>query len=239
MGDTVPRAGPRTTCARVVADLDRALQRRLVAVGLTVARRFGFALAGGHAVAAHGILGRPSEDVDLFGDWRRRNEFPAAVDAIVDAYQQAGYVVDTDLRLDTFARLRVTDPGSPQRPQRVELVATWREHDPVEMDIGPVLHPDDVMAGKVDALCNRAAVRDFLDLDAAIASGRYDIHRLCEVAETADRGFDRPFFAGMLARIGRFDDADFAVYGTTPEQVAELRRRVESWCRALGSAADP
>ena len=26
-------------------------------------------LAGGHAIAAHGILERPSEDVDVFADW--------------------------------------------------------------------------------------------------------------------------------------------------------------------------
>jgi hypothetical protein len=34
----------------------------------------------------------------------------------------------------------------------VELVANWRAQPPVQMDIGPVLHPDDVMAGKMDAL---------------------------------------------------------------------------------------
>lgn len=217
-----------------MADLDHDLQQQLAAVGLAAGRRFGFALAGGHAVAAHGLLVRASEDVDIFGDWDRRDEFPAAVDAIVEAYREVGFVVETDLRLDTFARLRVTDPAAPQRPQRVELVANWRAHDPVEMDIGPVLHPDDVMAGKVDALCNRAAVRDFLDLDAAITTRRYDINGLCEIAEAADAGFDRSYFAGMLARIARFDDADFAVYARTPKQVAELRRRVESWRRDLG-----
>jgi predicted nucleotidyltransferase component of viral defense system len=39
------------------------------------------------------------------------------------------------------------------------------------MDIGPVLHANDVMAGKMDALYNRAAARDVLDIDAAITSG--------------------------------------------------------------------
>nr|WP_310376730.1 hypothetical protein [Catenuloplanes atrovinosus] len=40
-------------------------------------------LAGGHAIAEHGILQRPSEDVDLFADWQRRADFPAAVDEVV------------------------------------------------------------------------------------------------------------------------------------------------------------
>jgi len=38
---------------------------RLAEIGLRVAARYGFALAGGYAVQVHGILDRPSEDVDL------------------------------------------------------------------------------------------------------------------------------------------------------------------------------
>jgi hypothetical protein len=38
---------------------------RLAELGLRVAARYGFALAGGYAVQAHGILDRPSEDIDL------------------------------------------------------------------------------------------------------------------------------------------------------------------------------
>lgn len=77
------------------------------------------------------------------------------------------------------------------------------------MDIGPVLHPDDVMAGKMDALYNRAAARDFLDIDAAITTGRYTLDHLCRLAREADAGFDRQLFAAMLGRIDRLDDEDF------------------------------
>jgi hypothetical protein len=52
------------------------IHRRLAAIGLRVGGPFGFALAGGHAIAARGILDRPSEDVDLFADWQRRADFP-------------------------------------------------------------------------------------------------------------------------------------------------------------------
>jgi predicted nucleotidyltransferase component of viral defense system len=41
------------------------------------------------------------------------------------------------------------------------------------MDIGPVLHVDDVVAGKMSALFTRAEPRDFLDVDAALLTGRY------------------------------------------------------------------
>jgi hypothetical protein len=209
------------------------IHRRLAEIGLRVGNPYGFALAGGHAIAAHGILERPSEDVDLFADWYRRADFPAAVDQVIAAYRAEGLDVQVDLRLETFARLHITDPSDSNRQHRVELVANWRAQPPVQMDIGPVLHPDDVMAGKMDALYNRAAARDFLDIDAAITSGRYTIDRLCDLAHDADAGFDRQLFAAMLGRIDRLDDEDFTEYGVGPERVAALRQRVKNWRASL------
>jgi hypothetical protein len=216
-----------------MAESPAKIQRRLAQIGLRAGGPFGFALAGGHAIAAHGILERPSEDVDLFADWHRRADFPAAAQTVVSAFREEGYVVEVDHLLDTFARLHVIDPDDGERVYRVELVANWRASPPVEMEIGPVLHLDDVMAGKVDALYNRAAARDFLDVDAAIRSGRYTLVRLCELAEAADAGFDRAILAEMLRHIDRFDDDDFASYGFTAEDVAELRFRVANWRSAL------
>src|SRR4051812_22008434 len=152
-------------------------------------------------------------------------DFPTAVDAVIAAYQTDGLDVDVDLRLDTFARLHVADPNSPDQQHRVELVANWRARPPVQMDIGPVLHPDDVMAGKMDALYNRAAARDFLDVDAAITGGRYTLDQLCDLALQADAGFDQTLFAAMLARIDRLDDEDFTEYGICAEHVSALRGR--------------
>jgi Phosphotransferase enzyme family/Nucleotidyl transferase AbiEii toxin, Type IV TA system len=147
--------------------------------------------------------------VDLFADWQRRADFPTAVDKVIAAYQAEGLDVQVDLRLDTFARLHVTDPN---RQHRVELVANWRAQPPVHMDIGPVLHPDDVMAGKMDALYNRAAARDFLDIDAAITSGRYTLEHLCQLAHDADAGFDRQLFATMLARQLEFGRSELGMH---------------------------
>jgi hypothetical protein len=89
------------------------------------------------------------------------------------------------------------------------------------------------MAGKMDALYNRAAARDFLDIDAAITSGRYTLDRLCQLAHEADAGFDRQLFATMLGRIDRLDDEDFTEYGVSPEHVAALRQRVKTWRTSL------
>jgi hypothetical protein len=220
-----------------VAHPAQTVHLRLARIGLSVGGRTGFALAGGHAIGAHGILQRPSEDVDLFADWQRRADFPAAVDDVVLAYQHAGFTVEIDHRTATFARLHVTVPDE-AGSHRVEPVANWRMHPPVQMDVGPVLHVDDVLAGKVDALYNRAAARDFLDLDAAIASGRYTLTHLCELAESADPGFDRTLFAEMLRRIDRFDEEDFAGYGVQPAELGALRERVTRWRDQLLSSSD-
>jgi len=53
--------------------------------------------------------------VDLFADWRRRADFPTAVGEVIAAYRADGLEVQVDLRLDTFARLHVTDPGQPDQ----------------------------------------------------------------------------------------------------------------------------
>lgn len=63
---------------------------RLARTGLAVAQQYGFALAGGYAVQAAGLLDRPSEDVDLFTAWDRRGEFTIAVTAVVRAYRDDG-----------------------------------------------------------------------------------------------------------------------------------------------------
>jgi hypothetical protein len=202
---------------------------RLAEIGLRVAARYGFALAGGYAVQAHGILDRPSEDVDLFTAWERRGDFAAATDTVVEAYRDGGYTVEIAQRFDTFARLKVTDPAEPEHPYKVELAANWRALPPVMMDVGPVLHIDDVVAGKMSALYTRAEPRDFLDIDAALTTGRYTRARLCELAEQADAGFDRRILADLFGMLERYPDRRFAAYDAEPAQIAAMRERFAQW----------
>ena len=56
------------------------LQDRLVRLALGVLDQHGFALAGGYALQAHGLVERMSEDVDLFTDRWDSTEFSRAVD---------------------------------------------------------------------------------------------------------------------------------------------------------------
>lgn len=122
----------------------------------------------------HGIGSRPSGDVDLFTDRQQRAEFPAVVQAVVDALTRHGFAAATEAARDTFVRLHVKPPEDPDgEGYKVELAADPRAQAPVVVDIGPVLHPDDAVTNKMGALYGRALPRDFLDVDAAITSGRY------------------------------------------------------------------
>lgn len=53
---------------------------RLAQIGLTALEKYGFVLAGGYTVQAHGFLPRPSEDVDLFTNQANADAFLSAVD---------------------------------------------------------------------------------------------------------------------------------------------------------------
>jgi Nucleotidyl transferase AbiEii toxin, Type IV TA system len=113
-------------------------------LALAAAGEYGFALAGGYAISAHGMGDRPSGDVDLFTDWHRRADFPAAVDAVIEALVRHHYAVTPIVRNDTFARLLLTAPGvnSSADQDKLELSVGWRAHPPVMLAVGPVLHPD-------------------------------------------------------------------------------------------------
>jgi hypothetical protein len=207
----------------------------LAQIGLDAAERYGFALAGGYAVQAAGFLQRPSEDVDLFTVWERRDEFEAAVAAIVDAYRAAGLSVEAERRHDTFTRLTVSDDV---RTAKVELGVDMRANEPVLIAIGPVLHPDDAIANKIGALYERALARDFIDIDAVLQSGRYDRQALLQLAERSDITFDRGVFADALAQAQLLDADDFAQYGLVGEDVDGLRQRFAAWrAELLGDSA--
>ena len=205
--------------------------RRLAEIALTAAGgSHGLALAGGYAVRAHGMGERPSGDVDLFTDWQRRADFPAAVDLVVEALTHEGYTVNVAARADTFARLLVTRVDAPDAgPQKLELAADWRAHPPVRLDIGPVLHPDDAVGNKVAALYGRAVARDFLDVSAILGSGRYTREDLLRLAEAADAGFDRAMFAHALGAAGQISDDAFAAYGVDGPTIDAMRTMFAQW----------
>jgi hypothetical protein len=198
-----------------------------------------YALAGGYAVQAHQIVKRVSDDVDLFAPISRATaEMPAATERVIAAYEAAGFTVELAHQNPerTYTRLNVTDPTSGIQ-NKVELVAEFLNHPPVPSEFGPVLHPDDVAAGKTTALDGRAEVRDAIDVDGLLRAG-YTRERLMELAKQNDDGFDPRMFADSLARIQRYTDKQFAAYGLSSTEAAALRTRFAVWQRQLTAPED-
>ncbi|WP_030509670.1 nucleotidyl transferase AbiEii/AbiGii toxin family protein [Microbispora rosea] len=201
--------------------------RRLATIALRVAADHGFALAGGYAVQAHGVLERPSEDIDLFTS-SVRDDFSEGVAKICDAYIKHGLAIKVDVDSPQFVRLSVSEPAT-GRISKVELAADLRSHPPVIMEIGPVVHLDDVAGGKVEALFTRAEVRDFIDVDALLNAGRFTRERLLDLASSRDLGFDHAVFAQMLSALELYPDDEFLAYGLSERDVHRLRSRFYDW----------
>jgi len=65
------------------------LHRQVASVALAAAREHGFALGGGNALLAHGVISRPTQDVDLFTD--QEDGVEAATSAVEAALRSAGF----------------------------------------------------------------------------------------------------------------------------------------------------
>ena len=188
----------------------------------------GFCLAGGYAVQVHGILDRPSEDIDLFTTAEAAGHFAQAVADVVAAYREAELTVSILDEHAGFARLAVSDARS-GAASKVELAIDWRAHPPVILDIGPVLHADDAVANKVNALNSRAQARDYIDVDADVRSGRYSESDLLRLAVEHDPGFQSELFAGALRAVRRLPQAEFTAYGLSTGEATALAARMTEW----------
>jgi hypothetical protein len=212
------------------------LHREVAAIALRAAARHGFALGGGNALIAHGIISRPTEDVDLFTD--REAGVAAAADAVEAALRAAGYRAE---RQDKTAGLDDIFPGMGDglaewiitahggRQMTLQLAYFDRDREPVTMDIGPVLDLEDVAGGKVCALASRAYERDYVDTAAAL--GRYSVEQLTGFARRLDPGLTDQDFADAGRRLDRLPDRAFTRYGLGPQDVTRLRERFAAWPR--------
>ncbi len=212
--------------------------QRLTRVALAAAGQYGFCLAGGYAVAAHGFVNRRSEDVDLFTTMAAERDFPAAVEAVVLALKNDGLDATITLNAGTFARVEVSDLATGEKT-KLELGVDWRAHPPTRLEIGPVLHPDDAVANKMCALFGRAEMRDYIDVDGVLSSGRYRLDELLRLAADHDPGFDATMFAEALAAARRLADSAFVPYGLTETEAAALRERLVGWSARIIAGGDP
>jgi hypothetical protein len=209
--------------------------RQVARVALSVADRYGFVLGGGIAWAAHGLVSRPTEDVDLFADVDG-----AAADAAAEvraALEAAGFtVVDEDPSADLselfdgFAEnMKDFLVGRDGRRLRLSLGRLDRHHSPVVMDLGPVMHVQDLVASKAAALINRREVRDYIDIAAAL--DRYSVDDLLRLAHEYDPAIEPEDVTAVGRYLDRLSDQRFARYGCDAAQVRRIRAKLAAWPR--------
>jgi hypothetical protein len=211
---------------------DHEEQRRVTRLALkAVGDDAGFALAGSGAIREHGLIDRPTEDVDLFTVQQSQTCFATSLDRITAALRTAGYTVETRRRQDTFAQLTVISRQG--RTTGVDLGVDWRAHPPVRFEVGPVLSIEDAVGNKVGALFSRAETRDYLDVDAIRRSGRYSDEELLDLARQADAGFDLEWFAQNLDNVERIQPEEVRVYGLSADQLDDVKTRTKAWASSV------
>ena len=212
------------------------LHGRVTAIALRAAAPHGFALGGGNALIAHGIIDRPTQDVNVFSN--EEGGVEAAADAVDAALREAGFGTErrdkTGGLSDIFygmgeglAEWIITAPGGEQ--MMLQMAYFERTRRPVIMEFGPVLDLEDVVGGKVCALASRAEPRDYVDTAAALE--RYAIDQVISFARRLDPGLTRRDFADAGRRLDKWGDGIFAPFGLSQEETARLRERFAAWPR--------
>jgi hypothetical protein len=212
------------------------LHRRVATIALRVANRYGFALGGGNALIAHGLITRPTQDVDLFTNEEAGVE--AAAGSVEAALRNAGFETEREETADGLSEMfegmddglaEWTVTASDGQQIMLQMAYFDRTRQPVTMDVGPVLSLEDVVGGKVCALAGRAEPRDYIDTAAALK--RYSIQDAIRLARRLDPGLEDRDFADAARRLDQWGDGIFAPFGLDAGDIARLRAAFADWPR--------
>jgi hypothetical protein len=153
---------------------------------------------------------------------------------------KAGLDIEDNRLGPTFADLRVTDPNTGESSD-IQLGVNYRAFPPTRIEMGLVLDVRDAVAGKMSALWSRGEVRDFIDIDAVVQSGRFTRQ---DVLVVGDQQEALPMDRRMLAeRFRSLDDPrlehvygakQFTNYGVDAAGRAEIVRRFAQWANEIG-----
>jgi predicted nucleotidyltransferase component of viral defense system len=200
------------------------LQRRLAHLLAELPEARDFALAGGAALIARGLVDRSTQDLDFFA-----TSATAVADLlpVLEARLERGGLSTTRIRdLSGFARLQVAEPGG--ETVQLDLSHDARQGPAEDTDLGLALSQDELAADKVLALFGRAEARDFADVAALLEV--YSADHLLELAAAKDRGFTPERFSESLAALHRLDEEDFLGTGTTYD---DLAAQFDAWREQL------
>ncbi|MER6398282.1 hypothetical protein ABT263_19855 [Kitasatospora sp. NPDC001603] len=214
-------------------------QLRLAEQARPVCDRLGLALAGGHALRAHGVPACAQDGLTLVADGG--TDLPQAAAELAAAYRAAGGGVAErpgTPRLEQLS-VRLTLGG---RSHTVELRKEPLGHRPVRLDLGApaageppltmtVVALEDAAGLATALLADRGLPRDLLDVHALTAW--YREGELLALATALDADFQPAVLADRLETLADAADGRFRARGAAGGAVAGLKRWALAWSQDL------
>ncbi|WP_328954985.1 hypothetical protein [Kitasatospora purpeofusca] len=227
-------------------------QRRLVDLARPVCERYGLALAGGHALRAHGVPACDQDGITLVATGTA--DLPRAAAELAQAYRTVGGAVAErpgTPRLEQLS-VRLTLGG---RAHTVELRKEPLGHRPVRLDLGGpdpggpdpdgadpggasgtplvvgTVALEDAAALTTALLVDRALPRDLIDVHALTAC--YREGELLALATGLDAEFQPTALADRLETLAEAADGRFRARGLPGGEVDTLKRWALAWAQDL------
>ncbi|MED7953637.1 hypothetical protein [Streptomyces sp. BE303] len=211
-------------------------QLRLAELARPVCDRTGLALAGGHALRAHGVPACPQDGLTLVADGT--TDLPQAAAELAATYRAAGGGVAERPGTPRMEQLsvRLTLGG---RSHAVELRKEPLGHRPVRVGLGGPEAPlavtavalEDAAALTTALLADRALPRDLIDVHALTAW--YREGELLALATALDADFQPAVLADRLETLAEAADGRFRARGCPAEEVDALKRWALAWAQDL------
>jgi hypothetical protein len=195
---------------------------------LPVCDQFGLVLAGGYAVKAHGLVTRPSNDLDLAT--ASSTPMEEIVSTIAKAYAAAGLaakVIGTDGRK---GHLIVELPGG--GAYRVDILKEPLTKPAVTTSLGPTLSLVDAVGLKVGALHDRGLPRDLIDVYAA--TQYFSNTELAVLGrQKLQEDFNLEDLRDQLDHAYIYPEEEFVHYGIDADQIAAIKLWAQQWADEL------
>ncbi len=153
-----------------------------------------FALGGGAALIAHGIIDRATRDLDFLG--------PAGtvVDGFVHQVERhlrtLSFSTERTFEYPQLVRLKVSHDGE---DLSIDIGVDYRSFPVVDTPEGLLMHEHDLAGDKLLAFCRREEVRDLHDLIALEA--RHGVAEMCRLAADKDPMFKSAWLDRALESI--------------------------------------
>ncbi|GAA2399475.1 hypothetical protein [Nonomuraea africana] len=198
-------------------------QARLVEATEDVRIRHGLLLAGGYALRAHGLAGRPSHDL-VFATAAQTPmpEIAADVAAALDAFAVSVREVG-----ERMALLVVTDEAGGQRCG-FELLREALRNRPVWLAGCQVVGQDDAVGLKVRALHGRGLPKDFVDV--AGFAGLYSFRELERLGAAHEEQWGLAELVHRLESVDLLADEAFQV---DEDRLHDIRRFAYAWVEEI------